>query len=266
MFEGSKYLERIHDLTREAGNASMEFYHRKYRVSEKKDNSPVTDADLKCEEILIEELSHTDYGIISEETGLIEGREDDAFWVVDPLDGTQDFIDQTGEFSIMVGLLHEGNPVLGVVYAPVLDKLWYATKDSGAHVVQNGQEKQINVNDKKSLHDFKVIASRNHFSLEDQAIVNQLGINRVARMGSLGMKFCSIAEGKADLTFYTTDRLGIWDCCAPQAILEEAGGRIMDTYGNHPSYDLQGQRMEGGIVGIGSKAEPVSKQIIHALE
>ncbi len=265
MIDSSEYLDQIKKLTRKAGNALMEFYKQEYRVTKKKDNSPVTDADLRSEEILIEELSFTKYGIISEETGLIEGKDNSAFWVVDPLDGTRDFIDNTGEFSVMVGLLHEGNPVLGVVYAPVTNKLWYATKGSGAHLFQNGQQKQIKVNNKESLDYFKVIASRNHFSSEDKAIVNQLGINRVARMGSLGIKFCSIAGGKADLTFYTTDRLGIWDCCAPHAILEEAGGKILDTDGNHPKYDLQRQRMNDGIVGIGSKVEPVSKQVIHAL-
>lgn len=247
-------LKKVMELSREAGEEAMKYYDRDYSIEKKKDSSPVTEADLASEKILLEGLKPTGYGIVAEETGLLEGDKTGAYWVVDPLDGTQDFIDKTGEFSIMVGLLVDRKPKLGVVYAPSQGKLWYAVKGQGANLIGNGRKSEITVNHKSSLSDYELIASRNHFSLRDEKISQKLGVKNITRMGSLGIKFCSIAEGRADLAYYTTDRLGIWDCCAPHIILEEAGGLAFNVYGGELEYDLEGKRMDKGVVGIGGKS------------
>jgi 3'(2'), 5'-bisphosphate nucleotidase len=258
-----KYRDKVIELAREAGQEALGYYRENYSIEEKKDNSPVTEADLASEEILIDGLKNTGYGIVAEETGLVEGDKEDLYWIVDPLDGTQDFIDKTGEFSIMVGLLVEGEPQFGVVFAPAQEKLWYAAKGKGAYLLEDGKETEISVAGKKNLEDYELIASRNHFSETDKRVARELGVSEVTRMGSLGIKFCSIAEGRADLAYYTTDKLGIWDCCAPHVILEEAGGRAFDVYGGELQYDLGGKRMDKGVIGIGGEAH---EKVVGTLE
>ncbi len=257
------YLEQVIDLTKEAGREALKYYRKEYSVEEKADDSPVTEADLASEEILIGGLKDTSPGIIAEEEGLISGESEDDYWIVDPLDGTQDFIDKTGEFSIMVGLLSQGRPVLGVVYAPATEKLWYATRGRGAYLVEDGTRTQLKVRRKESLGDYVLIASRNHFSAQDQKVSTQLGVNEIVRMGSLGIKFCSIAENRADLVYYTTDKLGIWDCCAPQVILEEAGGEALDIRGNELEYDLEKRKMARGVLGIGGGAREEVVEVLN---
>ena len=251
MAELKNYLEKVIDFTRQAGRETLKYYRNDYSVQKKTDNSPVTEADLASEEILLSGLRTTEPGIISEETGLVPGSTDNKYWIVDPLDGTQDFIDQTGEFSIMVGLLDEGTPRMGVVFAPAKEKLWFAIENEGAYLVENGTKTRIQVAGKNNLANYVLIASRNHFSSRDEAIARQMGVKDITRMGSLGIKFCATGEGQADLVYYTTDRLGIWDCCAPQVILKEAGGEVFDLRGKKLFYDLYRRRMTDGIVGIG---------------
>lgn len=254
MLEPDEYQDKVIKLTREAGKEAMKYYDRDYAIEEKEDESPVTEADMASESILIEELKKTGYGIVAEETGRLEGDREGVYWIVDPLDGTQDFIDKTGEFSIMVGLLVEGKPEFGVVYAPAQDKLWYASRGNGAKRIKDGSETEISVADKESLSDYELIASRNHFTDKDREIARELGVDKVTRMGSLGIKFCSIAEGEADIAYYSTYKLGIWDSCAPHVILEEAGGKAFDVWGDNLEYDLEGKKMANGVVGIGGGA------------
>ncbi|MFB6290879.1 MAG: 3'(2'),5'-bisphosphate nucleotidase CysQ [Candidatus Bipolaricaulia bacterium] len=263
MLKESDYIEKIINLTRRAGSKTLKYYESDYSIEAKKDDSPVTEADIASEEILIDGLRDTDPGIIAEEAGLIPGNSDDRYWIVDPLDGTQDFIDKTGEFSIMVGLLVEGRPTMGIVFAPATDKLWYAAEGEGAYLIDKGEETSIQVAGKAKLEDYVLIASRNHFSSRDEAIAEKLGVDDITRMGSLGIKFCTIAEGGADLVYYTTDRLGIWDCCAPQIILEEAGGEAFDLNGERLKYNLDLKRMKNGIVGIGG---PAGSEVVEILE
>lgn len=263
MSNHTDHLDEVIELTRKAGAEALKYYRKDYSIEEKKDESPVTEADYASEDILIRGLKSTEPGIIAEEAGLLPGKSDDKHWIVDPLDGTQDFIDKTGEFSIMVGLLVEGEPVMGVVFAPAREKLWYAVEGEGAYLLENGSEAKIQVAGKGNLEDYVLIASRNHFTPRDEAVAGEMGVERITRMGSLGIKFCAIAEGRADLVYYTTDRLGIWDCCAPQVILEEAGGEAFDVRGGELIYDLDRRKMARGIVGIGGDNR---QEVVEILE
>ena len=245
-------VQNIITLVKQAGHDIMEIYHSDYDIRMKDDQSPVTQADLISEKTLLEGLQGSSHGIISEEAGIRSGTSD-LYWVIDPLDGTKDFIQKTGEFSIMVGLLDHDHPVLGVVYAPALDTLWYAYEGGGAFVNHKGKQQPITVSKEDTLSKYRLVISRNHFRQEDKDVADQLGITTFTKMGSVGIKYATLAEGKAELCIYTTGFLGLWDCCAPHAILREAGGEVFDVDGGDPTYDLSTKKMARGFIGTNGK-------------
>ncbi|MFP4646697.1 MAG: 3'(2'),5'-bisphosphate nucleotidase CysQ, partial [Candidatus Acetothermia bacterium] len=231
-------LDRLLGLIREAGSQTMEVYKDLGKVKEKSDASPVTKADLDSEEVLIQGLADTGYSIVAEESGFHD-KSSDYCWVVDPLDGTKDFIQETGEFAVMVGLLLRNQPVLGMIFAPALDKLWYAVKGRGSFLVQGGQKRSLSVSSTSKLRNYVMVRSRNHFSDTDRELADRLEIEDFLKLGSVGLKYGTLAEGEADISAYTTDSLGLWDCCAPQVVLEEAGGEVYNVEGTAPRYDLE---------------------------
>ncbi|MEA1925047.1 MAG: 3'(2'),5'-bisphosphate nucleotidase CysQ [Candidatus Altiarchaeota archaeon] len=246
----SSELKAVLDLVGEAGERVMEVYGSDFSVDYKGDDSPVTRADLLSEEILLEGLQSFGCGFLSEESGFV-GPGNGRCWVIDPLDGTRDFVEGTGDFSIMVGLLDGSRPVLGVVHAPVLGKSWYAVRGLGAFA--NG--KPVKVSGINELDGWRMLVSRFHLRDEDKRVANSLGISSRRESGSIGIKYCLIASGDAELCVYTTSRLGLWDCCAPQVILEEAGGLVFDVHGNPPVYDLDSGswKMEHGFIGCNGR-------------
>jgi 3'(2'),5'-bisphosphate nucleotidase len=246
--------KEVIEIVKKAGKRVLEIYNSDYEITNKKDKSPVTIADLESEKILIKGLEKFGYGIVSEESKPTGSKE--KFWVIDPLDGTKDFIQKTGEFAIMVGLVEDSKPILGVVYCPALNKLYYAQKGKGAFLIENGIERRIKVNSGKKREDLLMVISNNHFRQKDKDIAVRLGVKEFKGMGSVGVKFCAIAQGKGDLCVYTTNFLGIWDCCAPHIILKEAGGVVFDVNGNDPKYYYDTLKMNTGFIGsIGFKTE-----------
>jgi 3'(2'), 5'-bisphosphate nucleotidase len=235
-----------------AGETVMDIYNKDFSVEYKDDSSPVTQADLRSNDILIDCLKKTGYGILSEETGHTGSKE--VFWVIDPLDGTTDFIQKTGEFSIMVGLVRGKKPVLGIVYAPAINKLYYAQKGKGAFL----NDKRIYISNQKEQ---RMVISRNHFREKDKAIAKRIGVKEFLKMGSVGVKYGMIAEGKAEVCIYTTDKLGLWDCCAPQIILIEAGGQVFDTQGKIPQYNPDIRNMQKGFIGCNKGRENILNAI-----
>jgi len=256
----SSELKAVLDLVSESGERVMEVYDSDFSVDYKGDDSPVTRADLLSEEILLGGLEGFGYGILSEESGFM-GSDNKMCWVIDPLDGTRDFVEGTGDFSIMVGLLDEGRPVLGVVHAPVLGKSWYAVGGGGAFA----DGKPIKVSGVSELGVWRMLVSRFHLREEDKQVAKSLGVSSFRESGSVGIKYCLIASGDAELCVYTTSGLGFWDCCAPQVILEEAGGLVFEVHGNPPVYDLDlgSWRMEHGFVGCNGMNK---KEILKAVE
>ncbi|MGM5482608.1 MAG: 3'(2'),5'-bisphosphate nucleotidase CysQ family protein [Nanobdellota archaeon] len=236
------------DAAKESGSKVMKVYYSDYKVETKEDDSPLTKADRLSNEILTKRLSKFDYGIVSEEAENIDTN-NAIQWIIDPLDGTSDFIQKTGEFSVMIALVVKSEPVLGVVYAPAVDKLWYATKGDGAYLLSENRTKKINVSQTQNLSDYRLVISRNHFRQNDKDVADRLGITNFRKMGSVGVKFASIAEGEAELCVYTTDKMGVWDDCASHVILKEAGGDVFDIEGNEPVYDLTSRKMDKGFIG-----------------
>ncbi len=259
MNEFSEELNFLLPLVKEVGVEVMKVYGSDFSTDFKEDESPVTQADLISNDILIGKLkANFPHEIVSEE---VEGEVVDKnvkIWVIDPLDGTSDFVQKTDEFSIMIALLDKGIPVIGVVYVPALKKLYFAEKGKGAYVqVGEAEPERLEVSKVSDLKDFSVVRSRNHFGEDDQAIANNLNVSSFKKMGSVGVKFGAIAEGKAELCYYTTDRMGIWDDCASHVILKEAGGEVFTIDGSEPIYDLDSKKMKKGFIGTNgtNKAE-----------
>ena len=245
-------LNKAIDAIKLAGAEVINIYNSNYEVNIKGDKSPVTKADLTSEKIIIKELKNFGYGFVAEESGVTDTKSN-FYWVIDPLDGTKDFIQKTGDFSIMIGLLRNKEPVLGVVYAPAIDKLWYAIKNNGAYCISKGKKWKINVSDEVDLKKFRLVISRFHFRQEDKDVADRLGITSFEKMGSVGIKYSRIAEGDAELCVYTTGFLGLWDCCAPHIILKEAGGYLMDINGDEPGYNFSTLKMDKGFIGTNGK-------------
>jgi len=207
----------------------------------KADNSPLTLADLASDQVIDAGLTELSSGwpILSEEsaqTGYAERQCWKSFWLVDPLDGTKEFIKRNGEFTVNIALIEKGQPVLGVVYAPVLDVCYYAARGVGAFIKRGDQAAQpIKAIKPIAAEPLKIVASRSHSDERTTALLERLGDHQCISMGS-SLKLCLIAEGAAHLY----PRLGPtmeWDTAAAHAVVSEAGGVVCDRSGNNLQYN-----------------------------
>lgn len=220
-------IEDIKEIALKAGEVIMDIYQKDFAVDYKDDKSPLTEADLKSNEIIcskLEELYPT-IPIMSEENKEVAYDERKAweyYWCIDPIDGTKEFIKKNGEFTVNIALIHKNTPVLGVVYAPALGDMYSAKKGEGAF--KNGQKLPLQVNDtpEKSLH---VVASKSHLSEETQAFIDEVAkstesIEQVSKGSSL--KLVMVAEGSADIYPRLAPTME-WDTGAADAIVRESG-------------------------------------------
>ena len=218
----------IVEIAKEAGDVIMEIYRRDFSVEYKDDSSPLTEADLASNEIIIKALARYDLPIMSEEGKLIDYdvRKDwDYYWCIDPIDGTKEFIKKNGEFTVNIALIHRDVPVLGVVYAPVLNDIYYAKQGEGAFKNSLKLPLHINTNPKEKL---KVVASKSHLSEETQIFIDNLdtqNIEQVSKGSSL--KLCMVAEGTADIYPRLAPTME-WDTAAAHAIVLEAGKSVVE--------------------------------------
>lgn len=233
-------LEQVLDIAYEAGEAIMSVYARDFCVELKDDNSPLTEADQAAHAVIMRGLTGltVQLPILSEEdtegfTGVdSEGR----YWLVDPLDGTKEFIKRNDEFTVNIALIEHGKPVLGVVTAPALGVAYFAAQGVGAFKIEaTGKRYAINVAGKPAAERaWRVMGSRSHPSPDLAAWLGKLGRYHVQPMGS-SLKFGVIAEGNADVY----PRLGptcLWDTAAAHAIVMQAGGRVETLEGEPLSY------------------------------
>ena len=218
-------------LARNAGAVIMDVYAQDFAVQKKNDNSPVTEADQRAEAIILPELARLTPGIpiVAEEeaaAGRIPNIESGTFWLVDPLDGTKEFIQRNGEFTVNIGLIENGKPAVGVVFAPALSRLWSGASPGTASVVdKNGQRNAISCRRPPSS-GAVVVTSRSHNKPETlERWMSALDKPTLDFAGS-SLKFCRVAEGIAD--FYP--RFGPtceWDIAAAHAVLRAAGGELV---------------------------------------
>lgn len=222
-------LQNIIAIAKDAGNAIMKIYQKDFSIEYKDDKSPLTEADIKSNEIICNalELLYPNIPILSEENKMVsyeERKNWELFWLIDPIDGTKEFIKKNGEFTVNIALIENNTPILGVVYAPVLDEMYYAQKGNGAF--KNGQKLPlfINTSPKESL---SVVASKSHLSKETQLFIDNLdtkSIEQVSKGSSL--KLCMVAEGSADIYPRLAPTME-WDTGAAHAVVLEAGKKVL---------------------------------------
>lgn len=230
-------LKELEQIARDAGAAIMEIYNSDdFDVQLKGDDSPLTKADLAAHRVIVDGLSQLNeqYPILSEESADIswdKRQQWQRYWLVDPLDGTKEFIKRNGEFTVNIALIENGEPVMGVVYAPVLDAMYVGDRDNGATL--NDTPIQVEQNTPETL---RIVGSRSHASQETTDWLEQLGKPyEMVPMGS-SLKICLVAEGKADIY----PRLGPtseWDTAAAHAVLNAAGGSITTVDGEPLRYN-----------------------------
>jgi 3'(2'), 5'-bisphosphate nucleotidase len=248
-------LDDVITIAKEAGDIAMQFYNKEYSVKEKQDRSPVTEADMAVHHFLVDTLSQFGYPILSEESADQFHTCDSAFtWIVDPIDGTRDFIQRTGEFAIMIGLIDQTKrSVLGVVCAPALNELYFAEKSSGAYKCHpelvSGSYQKITVSN-KDLTGGKIFVSRNHLGEWEQEIAEKYDMEKVT-MGSAGLKICKVAAGEAELYINSSDKGSVWDTCAADVILHEAGGNMTDMLYERILYDCKKAQLKNGFIVFG---------------
>ena len=246
-------LARAIELARIAGAEAMRMQRAGIEVEMKPGDEPVTAADRRASELIVAGLasSFPDDPIISEELTPAPGALGaPRLWLVDPIDGTKDFIRGEDGYAVMIGLVCDGRPVLGVVYQPVIDRLFYATPD-GALMTHEGVTTPLAVSSVAAAADVRLVASRSNRSPDLDRVKLQLGIANELNLGSVGVKLCVIAAGARDLYVNPAAKTKAWDTCAPEAILVQAGGRLSDLFGNPIDYTKELAHRRGLVASNG---------------
>lgn len=227
-------IEDIVALAKKAGDAIMDIYQKDFEVEFKADQSPLTEADTAAHKIIEQGLKELDQKndiaipLMSEEGKNIpyQDRKDwDYFWMVDPVDGTKEFIKKNGEFTVNIALINQGMPILGVVYAPALGQMYWAKQGEGAF--KDGQALPLKRAEQRDS--YKVVASRSHLSDETKKFIDEIKTEKVKELVSIGssLKLCLVAEGEADIY----PRLGPtmeWDTAAAHAVVLCAGMKVCE--------------------------------------
>jgi 3'(2'), 5'-bisphosphate nucleotidase len=250
-------LDAACEIAREAGRAILEVYGRDhFAVARKADDSPLTEADQVAHRIITRALARLDAGwpVLSEESQPADHaarRQWKRYWLVDPLDGTKEFLKRNGEFTVNIALVDDHRAVLGAVHAPVLDRLYSGGLALGAwRSDAGGPAKPIAVRP-NAPSPLRVVGSRSHPSAELAAYLKGLPPYEIADMGS-SLKICLVAEGAADIY----PRLGPtseWDTAAAQAILESAGGRMIDLHGRPLRYNSKDELKNPHFLAFGDQ-------------
>jgi 3'(2'), 5'-bisphosphate nucleotidase len=223
-------IQSLINIARKAGEAILEIYHHSdfsSIVDFKTDNSPLTLADKASHEVIMSELTkqYPEIPIISEEGEEIlfeERKHWERFWLVDPLDGTKEFIKRNGEFTVNIALIHQGRAVLGIVFSPVQNIYYCGEQDKGAFKLVEDTKTVLKINNNrlKSI----AVRSKSHPSPEEEIVLQKYGVTNSMSVGS-SLKFCMVADGEADI-YYRHGPTMEWDTAAGQAVLEAAGGRM----------------------------------------
>jgi 3'(2'), 5'-bisphosphate nucleotidase len=234
-------LDTAVELARRAGERIRALHGAGLAVDTKADDSPVTAADREANALIVGALAAAfpDDAILSEELpddGSRLGRR--RVWMVDPLDGTKDFIRGRDGFAVMIGLLDGERPALGVVYQPIGDKLYFAAADGGGAFVSVGgaAPARIHVSAITDPTQIRMVASKSHRSATIDSVRAALGIADELNVGSVGLKLGLIAAGERDLYVNPSGHSKLWDACGPEAILVAAGGRLSDAHGDPLDY------------------------------
>ncbi len=250
-------LEKLIEIAQEAGDAILDVYNSEdFGVETKSDNSPLTKADKASNEIIEKRLKE-DYPkipILSEEGKEIafdERKNWEYFWLVDPLDGTKEFIKRNGEFTVNIALIENQKPIAGVIYVPVTKEFYYGDVENGSYKIEADETNvKINVSGKSASDKLNVVQSRSHSGEEENKFYSQFNIHKKLSKGS-SLKICMVADGTADI-YYRSGPTWEWDTAAGHAILLGAGGSFVNKDKSELVYNKEVIK-NFGFIAIGFK-------------
>ena len=243
------------ELARAAGAAILQLYEGPLNIKQKNsenDLEPVTQADTIANEMIVTGLKREfpGDGILAEESEDTKHRlEKSRVWMVDPLDGTNGFIDGNGDFAVQIGLAEEGQCVLGVVYQPLPGVLYRAVHGEGTWIERPQFDLQrAHVSTRTTLSEMRLAASRSHRSPRMNKVVACFGFREEVQRGSVGIKIGLLIEQQCDVYIHLSSRTKQWDTCAPEVVLTEAGGRLTDLFGYPLNYNVPEVQNRNGLV------------------
>lgn len=257
MLNSKDALETMKKLSIVAGKEILKLYKKDIQIEYKKDKSPVTDADKKADDIIVRGLKgkYPDIPVLSEESVDDPSRLGVRYcFVVDPLDGTKEFISRSDEFTVNIALTEWGRPVLGVIYVPVYDQLYYGMKGRGAYSLIKGKEEHLYVSQRTD--DIRLAKSRNHHTPELEKLIEDNHIKNVIVAGS-AYKGCLLARGDVEV-YYRFGRTMEWDTAAMDIIVIEAGGIFAGMEGKAFLYNKKNPENPTGFYAINKKENALS--------
>ena len=252
MLDTKDVLGTIKELSLRAGEEILKFYGQDIAVINKEDHSPVTDADKAANEIIVKGLAKTfpQIPILAEESADDLSRLDQRYcFIVDPLDGTREFIKKNGEFTVNIALVEHGKPIVGVIYVPVLKELYFAAQGMGAYSVLEGKEKPISVSSR--VGDIRLAKSRTHHDPKMDRLISLNAISQIIIAGS-AYKGCLLARGDVEV-YYRFGRTMEWDTASMEILITEAGGYFSGMDGRPFLYNKRNAANPTGFYGLNKK-------------
>jgi 3'(2'), 5'-bisphosphate nucleotidase len=253
-------------LAQEAGVLALRYREGDLKVELKEGDEPVTAADKAASKLVVAGLREAfpDDVIISEENEDDLRRLDaERVWYIDPIDGTKDFIRGEEGFCVMIGLAIDHRPAVGVIYQPVGARTYWAAPGRGTWVLApDAEPRQVTVSEVDDIDEIRFVASKSHRGGEIDQVKSALGIKNELNIGSVGLKLALIALGERDLYVNPYPKCKTWDTCAPEALLQEAGGKMTDVFGQPLRYDQEGNDRPNGMVATNG---PVHDAVIEKL-
>lgn len=259
------FLSTAKSLALKASEEILKLLENSLPHTKKADNSIVTEADLRSDQIILEGLQKefSTHGFLTEETGLVGDQNSEFIWVVDPLDGTKAYAKGIPGFSVMIGLLKEGKPYLGVVADPLEGHLYEAIRGEGAFHTLKGKREKLQVSNRNDFKEMPMVISTGFPKDKLEIIQKKLGGEIVPPINSVGIKVGLIVRQIGDI-YINHHPVSYWDTCAPQIILEEAGGKFAKLNGDELEYQLNSPFAgEGLTLGTNGKRD---QELIEILE
>jgi 3'(2'), 5'-bisphosphate nucleotidase len=234
-------LNKVIAIAEQAGTLIMEYYKKKLTITSKSADrfDPVTKADIEADAYIRKQLQihFPEDALLSEEHEDVPLSNEGRIWIIDPLDGTRSFVSHEDGFTVMIGLADNGVCILGVVYAPAKNELYYAVKGQGAFRKKGGQVEPLQVSGIQHLKNASIIVSRHRKTAEPYSyVIDLLPVKTLIPEGSAGLKMCKVASGEADTYIHGSSGVSKWDTCSAQCILEEAGGKVSSIFGEKLDY------------------------------
>lgn len=247
-------LEKATHAIKSASKAILDIYYSRddFLIQHKEDQTILTKADMASHHILVDHLAKDfpNYAILSEEDVSDQARfEAEYVWILDPLDGTIEFLKRSDQFTINVALVKEGRPVLGLVYAPCQDRLYYAIEGEGAFLLRDGVSQRIYVSDRTN--DITLVRSRSRLTPELCDLMERNEITQIYKVGA-ALKGCLVADGTAEV-YYSFSPTSEWDTCPVDLIVHEAGGVFRYTNGDMIQYNREDNLNRSGFVALNTE-------------